>query len=216
MEFSFSFNLKKEEKKTAIIYVFQEVQSCRILDIKLNLALIPRDRFEILEEQIMDFKSGIKTDNKTLTERVNTLNQKLMKSDGIISRLTTELASVTQKLDDYKIENNGLINNFRQHAMPKGSIIIWSGAVNDIPKGWQLCNGRERAPDLRDRFIIGAGRQFDPNNAGGSDSHDHKVELVRSCYKGSVGAEYIPRGVDCGRQKHLPPYYALCFIVKII
>jgi len=229
----FLIQFEERGEKTAIIYVFQEVQSCRILDIKLNLVLIPRDRFEILEEQIMDFQSGnqqlnlqlkrqvdtlkgIETDNKTLTQRVNTLNQKLMKSDGIISRLTTELASVTQKLDDYKIENNGLINNFRQHAMPKGSIIIWSGAVNDIPKGWQLCNGRERAPDLRDRFIIGAGRQFDPNNAGGSDSHDHKVELVRSCYKGSVGAEYIPRGVDCGRQKHLPPYYALCFIVKII
>jgi len=225
---------ERGEETVAIISVFQEIESCRILDIKLSLAQIPRDRFEILEEQIKDIKSEnqqldlqlkrqvdtlkvVEADNKTLTEGVNTLHQKLMKSDGIISSLTTELASVTQKFDDFKIENN--VNNFRQHAMPKGSIIIWSGAVNDIPQGWQLCNGINGAPDLRNRFIIGAGGQVGPNSTGGSDQHDHKVEVEQSwgfqCGEGGDYADPILKA-KCGVQKHLPPYYALCFIVKII
>jgi len=221
-------------EKTAIVNVFQEVQSCRILDIKLNLALKPRDRSEILEERIMDLETGnqqlnlqlkrqvdtlkeVKTDNKRLTDSVNTLSQKLMKSDEIISRLTTELASVTQKFDDFKIENNGLINNVRQNAMPKGSIIIWSGAVRDIPQGWQLCNGVGSVPDLRNRFIVGAGGNYGPHKTGGSHQHCHEKDETYSYgwaeYSGSYHIHNQGRSTNAN---HLPPYYALCFIVKVI
>jgi len=74
-------------------------------------------------------------------------------------------------------ENNGLINNLRQHSMPKGSIIIWSGSIDDIPEGSQLCNGIGRAPDLRNRLIVGAGGQFRQNDKGGSNQHDHTVNI---------------------------------------
>ena len=38
-----------------------------------------------------------------------------------------------------------------------GSIMMWSGSIADIPTGWQLCDGTNGTPDLRDRFVIGAG-----------------------------------------------------------
>ena len=34
---------------------------------------------------------------------------------------------------------------------------MWSGAENAIPTGWVLCNGTNSTPDLRNRFVVGAG-----------------------------------------------------------
>jgi microcystin-dependent protein len=46
-------------------------------------------------------------------------------------------------------------------AVPIGSVILWSGTVLDKPQGWALCDGTVvngfRTPDLRGRFILGAG-----------------------------------------------------------
>jgi hypothetical protein len=41
-------------------------------------------------------------------------------------------------------------------TIPVGGIIMWSGAIANIPTGWSLCNGSNGTPDLRNRFIIGA------------------------------------------------------------
>jgi microcystin-dependent protein len=46
-------------------------------------------------------------------------------------------------------------------TIPVGGIIMWSGATNNIPSGWALCNGQtvnsQTTPNLQDRFIVGAG-----------------------------------------------------------
>lgn len=44
--------------------------------------------------------------------------------------------------------------------MPQGSIILWSGFISNIPTGFQLCDGTNGTPDLRNRFIVGAGSDF--------------------------------------------------------
>lgn len=47
------------------------------------------------------------------------------------------------------------------NGIPAGGIIMWSGAITDIPDGWALCNGQTKngvlTPDLTGRFIVGAG-----------------------------------------------------------
>jgi hypothetical protein len=53
-------------------------------------------------------------------------------------------------------------------AFPLGGIILWSGSVAAIPATWQLCNGTNGTPDLRDRFIVGAGTTYAVNATGGS------------------------------------------------
>jgi microcystin-dependent protein len=45
-------------------------------------------------------------------------------------------------------------------GIPPGGIIMWSGAADAIPSGWALCDGNGGTPDLRDRFVLGAGRDF--------------------------------------------------------
>jgi hypothetical protein len=38
-----------------------------------------------------------------------------------------------------------------------GEIRIHSGSLASIPTGWHLCDGTNGTPDLRDRFVVGAG-----------------------------------------------------------
>ena len=42
-------------------------------------------------------------------------------------------------------------------SVPAGTICIWHGSVASIPSGWALCNGDNNTPDLRSRFVYGAG-----------------------------------------------------------
>ena len=42
-------------------------------------------------------------------------------------------------------------------GVPSGTIAIWRGSVATIPAGWVLCNGANGTPDLRSRFVYGAG-----------------------------------------------------------
>jgi hypothetical protein len=63
-------------------------------------------------------------------------------------------------------------------AFPVGGIILWSGSVASIPSGWALCNGSNGTPDLRNRFVVGAGSTYSVNATGGSAdaivvSHTH-------------------------------------------
>ncbi len=59
-----------------------------------------------------------------------------------------------------------------------GMIIMWSGSIASIPSGWALCNGSNGTPDLRDRFVVGAGSSYAVAATGGSKdaivvSHTH-------------------------------------------
>jgi hypothetical protein len=59
-----------------------------------------------------------------------------------------------------------------------GMIMLWSGSVASIPSGWALCNGSNGTPDLRNRFVVGAGSTYAVDATGGSAdaivvSHTH-------------------------------------------
>jgi hypothetical protein len=64
-----------------------------------------------------------------------------------------------------------------------GMIIIWSGSLGSIPAGWVLCDGTNATPDLRDRFIVGAGNTYAVGATGGSAdaivvTHNHTATSV--------------------------------------
>lgn len=66
----------------------------------------------------------------------------------IASQLTTDILAATQ--------------------LPRGIITMWSGATNAVPSGWALCDGKNGTPNLKDRFIVGAGQSYAVGNVGGS------------------------------------------------
>lgn len=55
-------------------------------------------------------------------------------------------------------------------TVPSGAIMMWSGSIASIPSGWLLCDGTNGTPDLRDRFIVGAGDGYAVGDTGGADS----------------------------------------------
>jgi hypothetical protein len=75
---------------------------------------------------------------------------------------------------------------------PPGGIIMFSGDVgkafdangtglpNTPYEGWQLCNGKNNSPDLQDRFIAAAGRNYKPGEQGGSDTVTLKLDQMPS------------------------------------
>lgn len=54
--------------------------------------------------------------------------------------------------------------------MPSGIILLWSGQTLNIPTGWALCDGQNGTPDLRNRFVVGAGSTYVVGATGGSDT----------------------------------------------
>jgi hypothetical protein len=92
--------------------------------------------------------------------------------------------------------------------IPTGGIIMWSGSVASIPTGWLLCNGSNGTPDLRSRFIVGAGSTYAVDATGGSadaivvshthtatvtdPGHTHTTTITGSTLRYSQGGAYEP------------------------
>ena len=106
-------------------------------------------------------------------------------------------------------------------------ITLFSGAVVDIPAGWALCDGTNGTPDLRDKFIVGAGGGYMPDDTGGNLVHTHDGTTdghVHGTYSSTPGY-----GLGAPNQRQTsksdtfttdpdgiePPYYALCYIKKL-
>ena len=53
-------------------------------------------------------------------------------------------------------------------TLPRGIIAMWAGAANAVPSGWLLCDGNNGTPNLKDRFIVGAGGSYGVGAMGGS------------------------------------------------
>lgn len=128
---------------------------------------------------------------------------------------------------------------------PVGTIVIWSGTVDDIPKGWHLCDGEDGAPDLRDKFVLGAGDSHPVGDEGGAETvkltesqmptHAHQLKqrygsasvatanstspYPLSGTGGSLQDNFFGGSMSTvgSSQPHpnMPPYYALCYIMKI-
>ena len=119
--------------------------------------------------------------------------------------------------------------------IPPGVIVMWSGSIKNIPSGWALCDGSNGTPDLRDRFIVGAGGSYNVGSRGGQKEvtltvnqippHSHTYRGNTDTYpgRGPVGGSGHPvfgnmtTSQTGGGQPHenRPPYYALAFIMKL-
>eukprot|EP00490_Sorites_sp_Unknown_P008773 CAMPEP_0114658150 /NCGR_PEP_ID=MMETSP0191-20121206/15199_1 /TAXON_ID=126664 /ORGANISM="Sorites sp." /LENGTH=454 /DNA_ID=CAMNT_0001879363 /DNA_START=40 /DNA_END=1404 /DNA_ORIENTATION=- len=154
-----------------------------------------------------------------------------------------------------------------QSLVPVGTIMLWDNC-NQVPNGWQICDGSGSCPDLRGRFVVGGGTSYSYGSTGGSATHNHGVSysgnsnyhtltigqipahnhhngnykyLLRSdcsqTYDGSSdgtcgepnlfnAAQATTVGGNGGHRhsisfstssttsSNLPPYYALCYIMK--
>jgi hypothetical protein len=123
--------------------------------------------------------------------------------------------------------------------VPKGVILMWSGAIVAIPAGYLLCDGTNGTPDLRNRFVAGAGSSYAVNATGGASStgmagsHTHTIngttEVINTTTQSAAAAVGINAITAVTPQSHthsanlvgdhqhssLPPYMALAYIMKV-
>ncbi len=136
---------------------------------------------------------------------------------------------------------------------PVGAIVLWKGNSGQIPDGWKLCDGANGTPDLRDRFVVGAGGSYSVGNRGGQAGYSITVDQLPSHYHYYAGDDHLDQvkagstgysaanniqettgGYDAvsdpsgnGRIyrtsstgsgqdiDNRPPYYALCYIMRV-
>jgi microcystin-dependent protein len=65
----------------------------------------------------------------------------------------------------------GVANTSTGTTIPTGMISLWYGSIGSVPVGWYLCDGTNGTPDLRDRFVVGAGSTYSVAATGGSANH---------------------------------------------
>lgn len=154
-----------------------------------------------------------------------------------------------------------------------GEVRMHSGSVASIPTGWHLCDGTSGTPDLRDKFVVGAGNSYAPGATGGAASvtlsdtnlpahthgisdpgHTHNISDPGHVHGVPYGEALVAGGVNAvgvfgsgyGTENSnsavtgvaaqtattgiagtestggsaafpiLPPYYALCFVMRIV
>jgi hypothetical protein len=177
--------------------------------------------------------------------------------DGITAT-TAELNFTGGVTSNIQTQLNAVAATAAAAIVPSGIISLWSGASNAIPTGYVLCDGTNNTPDLRNRFVIGAGSTYAVGATGGSANaivvaHTHTgttnttgahTHLIPHNFDSGTAGNYIsgndgPNNISgasnqspmssagdhshtlttdstgsSGTNANLPPYYALCYIMK--
>ena len=66
--------------------------------------------------------------------------------------------------------------------LPMGTILPYVGDLADIPKGWALCDGSNGTLDMRDLFIVGAGKNYELYNTGGKNEVELNADQLPAHY----------------------------------
>jgi len=123
-----------------------------------------------------------------------------------------------------------------QYSNKRGSIIMWSGLIADIPYGWYLCDGTNGTPNLKGKFLASINEGVSPFAAIGEGVGGEKLHILTenempahthgyywSTTGGTTGTaqgpsdshdsftEYAGSGVG---HNNLPLYYVLAFLFK--
>jgi len=129
----------------------------------------------------------------SITGTLATAAQPNITSLGTLAALsvsgTSSLAGVvtaptaSNGVSNTQVATTAFVSNSLSNILPTGVIVMWSGSVASIPAGWFLCDGTNSTPDLRDRFVVGAGSTYSPAATGGSAnaivvSHTHTATSV--------------------------------------
>lgn len=101
---------------------------------------------------------------------------------------------------------------------PSGLILMWSGAIAQIPPGWVLCDGNNGTPNLKAKFILGHdGVTYTSPSSGGSHTktlttanipqHNHPVSTasaVEHSHTDSIddAGYHIHNSVSAGNSNH--------------
>ena len=125
--------------------------------------------------------------NEDIKQKVCTVN--VYRLDELSPRYSLKVIRTSVSLDN---------------SVPIGSILPYKGSLDDIPENWALCDGKNGTPDLRDRFITGAGKTYSLGDTGGQYNIIlTKANLPKDAATSVSGSiiTYFKRGNDDGQYR---------------
>ncbi len=145
----------------------------------------------------------------TLTD-AQTLTNKSLTSPALTGTPTAPTAAVST--DSTQIATTAFVRDI----IPAGIISMWSGAIGAIPSGWLLCDGSNGTPDLRNRFVMGAGSSYAVGATGGATdvtlstgnmpSHTHSLSASGTTSTESANHTHTFSGTTTNAGSHLHTY----------
>ena len=107
-------------------------------------------------------------------------------------------------------------SDLNTRLIPTGVIVMWSGSIATIPANWYLCNGANGTPDLRDRFIVGAGTTYAVAATGGAatvtltaaqtPAHTHTFSATTSTDGAHTHTYQLPDLISNGERDNNPQF----------
>ena len=113
------------------------------------------------------------------------------------------------------------------HSFAEGAILAWYGTIAKIPNGWVICDGTNGTPDLRDRFLVGAGSSYSPGDSGNEQPHVH--DFTSNTHRHSLPAGATVKGASfdlsnlttlesetgtVDNENIKPPFHGLVYIME--
>lgn len=174
-----------------------------------NETKINENDFYLLSEEDVDINNAklnsFDTNNVMHTQKLCLGDTCIDDSDlGFIAFLPhktdKELCSGMNCVDKHHFE---YLNNF---AVP-GLIVAYAGDEKDIPSNWVICDGKNNTPDLRNKFILGAGKKHKFGEQGGQSNivieeenlpkHSHNMQIFKE-YQSEEKIKVYKK--DCGKE----------------
>lgn len=118
--------------------------------------------------------------------------------DRPVTYLAVKVGTDAEMLPRQRITSVGYAFN-AGNGIPKGGIIMWSGSISAIPAGWALCDGNNGTPNLRDKFVLGAGGSL-PVTGGATQvsiQHSHTMNHTHT-FSGKTGESDYNRDRSTG------------------
>ena len=129
-----------------------------------------------LQKEIKDLRQTSNNEIQTLKEEIKSTKKELetYKTYFYNNKNDLELIKKNNIINGQNVQNliTGNLNNAISSNMifAKGMIIAWYGFINNVPKTWAICNGKNGTPDLRNKFIMGVGDMSNFGKIGGQSS----------------------------------------------
>jgi len=114
--------------------------------------------------------------------------------------------------------------------IPLGTIVIWSGDINNIPKGWKPCDGLEGRPYLNNNTYT-LGKDLKTGNTGGNlyvslPDHTHENNSIIGTYIDNSGCkdlydcDIIPKSGNINKNVNNdilnnPVFTSVYYIIKV-
>ncbi len=124
----------------------------------------------------------------TLNSGATTLNNPVT----INNALTTQNINATNYTIDAKTVN--ATNGYG--IVPIGGIIMWSGTT--APDGWALCDGTNGTPNLKGRFIVGAGQYSSTLSRESLKTYDYKIKDTGGLNNYALSVPEMPKHTHDG------------------